>query len=122
MTTDDALYELTTSGEGYIQPIDPRMDREPAGSLLLARAAAIRNAQHAAVRQAAGSRAAAGDPALAERVERELLPRSGELVHDRQVVAESRTDPSPEGAHYRVELRVVVDLRALDRELDRLRR
>ena len=122
MTDHETLYELTVSGEGTIHPIDPRMDREPAGSLLLARAAAIRGAQQAALRRVATPLAAAISRAPAELVERELMPRSSEFVHDRQVVAESRTEPSSEGAFYRVELRVVLDLRALSSELDRLRR
>jgi hypothetical protein len=122
MTDKESLYELTVPGEGSIHPIDPRMDREPAGSLLLGRAAAIRNAQHAALRQVALPLATAISPSLAELVERELIPRSSEFVHDRQVVSESRTEPSAQGAFYRVELRVVLDLRGLNTELDRLRR
>jgi len=122
MTDKQSLYELTVPGEGWIHPIDPRMDREPAGSLLLARAAAIRNAQHAALRQVALPLATAISSSPADLVERELIPRSSEFVHDRHVVAESRTDPSAEGAYYRVELKVILDLRSLNTELERLRR
>lgn len=122
MIRKESLYELTVPGEGRIHPVDPRMDREPAGSVLLARAAAIRCAQHAAVRQVARPLVAAIAPSLEELVERELVPRSSEFVHDRQVVAESRTAPSARGAEYRVELKVVLDLRALNIYLERFRR
>lgn len=116
--TTPSLRELIVPGEGYIVPIDPKMDREPAGSLLLARAAAIRNAQHGALRQVIRELA----PNLEEQAMSELAPRSSELVHDRMVVSETRTDPSDQGAHYRVELRVVLDLSALGAELARLAR
>ncbi len=122
MTGQEQLHELTASGEGFIHPIDPKMDREPAGSLLLARAAAIRNATHAALRQVALPLATAIGASAVELVERDLVPRSYEFVHDRQVIAESRTDPSAKGAQYRVEVKVVLDLRALQAELDRHRR
>jgi len=122
MTDQQQLQKLTVSGEGYIHPIDPVMDREPAGSLLLARAAAIRNATQAALRQAAAPLAAAIGASAVEVIERDLVPRSYEFVHDRQVVGESRTEPSAKGAQYRVEVVVVVDLRALQAELDRHRR
>jgi hypothetical protein len=122
MTGQEQLQELTTSGEGYIHPIDPVMDREPAGALLLARAAAIRNATQAALRQVAAPLAAAIGPSAADAIERELVPRSYEFVHHRQVIAESRTDPSDKGAQYRVEVVVAIDLRALQAELVRHRR
>jgi hypothetical protein len=122
MTDNESFHELTVSDKGWMHPIDPRMNREPAGSLLLARAAAIRNAQNAALRQVALPLATTISPSFAELVERELVPRSSEFVHDRQVVTESRTEPSAEGAFYRVQLRVVLDLRRLHTELDRLRR
>jgi formaldehyde-activating enzyme involved in methanogenesis len=122
MTSDEALYELTAPGEGYTHPVDPRMNREPAGSLLLARAAAIRNAQEAALKKVAGPLIEAINPALVAAVEREILPRSSEFVHDRMVVAESRTETADQRGLYRVELRVVFDLRALKSELERFRR
>jgi len=122
MTGGETLHELTAAGEGPIHPIDPRMDREPAGSLLLARAAAIRNATREALRQVAVPLAAQIGPTVVELVERDLVPRSTDFVHHRQILAESRTDPSPQGAQYRVEILVVLDLRALHIELARLRR
>ena len=122
MTNDESLVELTAAGEGFISPIDPRMQREPAGSLLLGRAGAIRNAQHVALRQVIKNAIPALTPALEELVDRELMPRSSEFVHDRHVLAESRTEPSEQGATYRVELRVVFDMRTLTPELERLRR
>lgn len=122
MTGEENLRELTVAGEGPIHPIDPRMDREPAGSLLLARAAAIRNATREAVRQVAVPLAEQIGPAVVEQVERDLVPRSTDFVHHRRILAESRTDPSPQGALYRVEILVVLDLRVLNNELDRLRR
>jgi hypothetical protein len=122
MTGQEQLHELTVSGEGAIHPIDPRMEREPAGSLLLARAAAIRNATREALRQVAVPLAARIGPAVVELVERDLVPRTTEFVHHRQILAESRTDPSAQGAIYRVEVRVVLDLGALHTELDRHRR
>jgi hypothetical protein len=125
MTDPQTLHELIAAGEGFISPIDPKMNREPAGSLLLGRAAAIRNAQHAAFRQVVRPLLQAIKPALPtleEILERDLVPRSSEFVHDRQVVAESRTDPSNTGAAYRVELKVVFDLGAINAELGRLSR
>src|SRR5215510_7864493 len=113
MTDNESFHELTVSDEGWMHPIDPRMNREPAGSLLLARAAAIRNAQNAALREVALPLAAAISPSLAELVERELVPRSSEFVHDRQVITESRTEPSDGGSFYRAQLTVVLDLRRL---------
>ena len=122
MTGEKQLHELTVCGEGPIHPIDPRMDREPAGSLLLARAAAIRNATREALRQVAVPLAARIGPAVVELIERDLVPRTTEFVHHRQILAESRTDPSAQGAIYRVEVKVVLDLGALHTELDRHRR
>lgn len=121
MTTTEPLVELIATGEGTIAPIDPRMDREPAGSLLLGRAGAIRNAQYAALRQVIKANVTT-NAAIDEAVERELIPRSSEFVFDRMVVSETRTDPSDKGATYRVEMKVVIDMRVLSPELDRLRR
>jgi hypothetical protein len=122
MTSNENLVELTTSGEGFVAPIDPRMDREPAGSLLLARAGAIRTATQNALREVMLPKIKAINPALEEVFERDFIPRSLELVYHRLVIDETRTDPSDKGATYTVQLQVVFDMNVINAELDRLRR
>jgi hypothetical protein len=111
---------LTGKGRGQLHPIDPRTGRDPAGSSLLARGSAVRQAQEAAMRQAIARLAAEGRAGegnverLDEFIERELLPRTADFIERRWVIGEGRDE-----RFYFVTLNVVFDTAALSAALTR---
>jgi hypothetical protein len=117
---NDTEGVLTGKGRGQFHKIDPRTGREPAGSSLLARGSAIRQAQEAALRQAIAKLAAQGKPGwsggdgerLDEFIERTLVPRTSDFIERRWVIDESRDD-----RFYFVTLNVVFDTPALSEAL-----
>jgi hypothetical protein len=122
---DEHEYGLTAEGRGQFHEIDPRTGREPAGSGLLARAAAVRQAQESALKKAVANLAAmstagwarAGDKRAAAFVEREIVPRIFDLIERRVVLSESRDDK-----FYFVRLGVIFDTSALTKALDKFNR
>jgi hypothetical protein len=120
--TSEPTYTATAEGRGKFHDIDPRTGREPAGSGLLARAAAVRQAQESALRQAIAWLAPrstapwtrAAGPALDLFIGRELVPGIFDLIERRMVVKESRDEP-----YYSVTLEVVFDMSAVDDALGR---
>jgi hypothetical protein len=118
----EAGYVLTGQGRGQFHETDPRTGREPAGSGLLARAAAVRQAQEGALAQAVTGLAAqstsAWARASAERLDRfvagEIVPRIFDFIDRRMVTSESRDD-----RFYSVTLEVIFDIPALNDALEK---
>jgi hypothetical protein len=117
---DPGERAVTGRGRGQFHAVDPRTGREPAGSSLLARDSAVRQAQETAFRAAVAALLAGaghGAPRRGERidefVERDLVPRSRDFIERRWVVEESRDD-----AFYLVTMSVVFDTAAIGRALE----
>jgi len=114
---------FTADGSGQFHEIDPRTGREPAGSGLLARAAAVRQAQEAALRKAVAALVTRGTARpvhlaggqLDAFVEREMVPRIFDLIERRVVIDESRDDKT-----YFVTMSVVFDMPAVNEALAEL--
>ncbi len=122
---DEVEYGLTADGRGRFHEIDPRTGREPAGSGLLARAAAVRQAQEDALKKAVTNLATnstagwarAGDKRVAAFVEREIVPHIFDFIERRVVLNESRDDE-----FYFITLGVIFDTSALTKALDKFNR
>jgi hypothetical protein len=120
--TEPTEHAVTGDGRGQFHKVDPRTGREPAGSSLLARDLAVRQAQEAAFRKTIASLAAQGNPGWArgdserldEFIERNLVPRVRDFIERRWVVEESRNDK-----FYFVTLKVVFDSSALNEVLEK---
>jgi hypothetical protein len=119
---EQAKQAVTGNGRGQFHKIDPRTGREPAGSSLLARDSAVRQAQEMALKKTIASLAAQGSPGWArgdserldEFIERNLVPRVRDFIERRWVVEESRDDKL-----YFVTLSVVFNRSALSEVLEK---
>lgn len=122
---NDPERALTGKGRGQFHKIDPRTGREPAGSSLLARGSAVRQAQEAALREAIANLVTSGkvgctegdNERLDEFIERELVSRVYDFIERRWVIDESRND-----RFYFVTLNVIFDTARLSEALGKFNR